>query len=228
MLNANLFSVSCWREGAQGWRGWKRVLLQRRKGFYHEEKTILSPSAAPPFPPLSPVFGILGHSAIWDIWYLSDVRGWAQLAVLKSDWGERAVPSVLGAFWSGGLSHWSDRALSALPWSGQLWAAWSLSPPSLKAWKESVQGDTVLGSSLWSCGLHGASPSLGARMWAGMLPAYSPPCPRTSHWVGVCRDQLLNKYPFIYLFNRWIELCENPRCPCLATGHIQGLALVCT
>lgn len=25
---------------------------------------ILSPSAAPPFPPLSPVFGILGHSAI--------------------------------------------------------------------------------------------------------------------------------------------------------------------
>lgn len=47
------------------------------------KKAILSPGATQPFSPLSPVFGILGHSAIWDIWYLSDVRGWAQLAVLK-------------------------------------------------------------------------------------------------------------------------------------------------
>lgn len=80
MLNANLFSVSCWREKEPkaGDDGSNRVLLQRRKESYLRggEKAALSPSSAPPFPLLNPVFGILGHCAIWDIWYLSDVSGW--------------------------------------------------------------------------------------------------------------------------------------------------------
>lgn len=71
----------------------------------------------------------------------------------QNDWGEHAVLlSVLGAFWREGVLYSGDRALLALPWSAQLRAVCSFSPPHLKAQKEFVQGDTVLGTSRWSWG----------------------------------------------------------------------------
>lgn len=103
-------SEFCFRGGKESYPPW-------------EKKATLSPSAAPPFPPLNPVFGILGHCAIWDIWYLSDVSVWDQLAMLRKMTDESTLYRLsFSGFWSEGRPHRSDRALLALPLPGQFGA----------------------------------------------------------------------------------------------------------
>lgn len=211
-------------KGAQGWRWWKRVLLQRRKESYppwEKKKATLSPSAAPPFPPLNPVFGILGHCAIWDIWYLSDVSVWDQLAMLKKMTDESTLYCLsFSDFWSEGLPHWSDRALLALPLPGQFGAEY-LFPPLTWKHRRSLCKVTLY----WElhCGSGGCmvpSSSLGS----GTSPAYFLVCPRTNNRLSVWTEQVPNKYLFIYSTSE-SSFVKNLKCPCLPTGHMQDLFL---
>lgn len=128
-----------------------------------------------------------------------------------------------------------EQRIVTLEWQGTFSAApvWSavsrvvIVPPLTEGMEGICSRRRVLGSSPWSCRLHGASPSsLGARMWIGMSPAYSPPCPRTSHWAGVCTDQLLNKYPFIYFYSTGgLSFVKTPDAPALLQDIYKGLLL---
>lgn len=232
MLNANLFSVSCWR-GEEPKAGDDRIdFCFQGKGFYHSGEKKKSHPFTKRYPSLP-----TSESCFWHLGSLCHLRHlifkWrsfmAELSwqCWQNDWGEHAVLlSVLGAFWREGVLHSGDRALLALPWSARLWAVCSFSPPHLKAQKEFVQGDTVLGTSRWSWGC----------MEPHLFP-WVPECEQECHLFIPCHvpgpatelvSVRINCPIHTYLFNQqvsWALWKPQMFMPCICKDICMGLLL---
>lgn len=158
--------------------------------------------AAFPFLPLSPVFGILGLSAIWDVWYLSDISGRAHLAVLKCCLS---------------MAHSGERN-GTLEWQG------TFSSPSVSLthtpWHRSWGKEVLCG---WLCCGSGVILYLTFFLRyqnLRILSAYSLLC---LYQLSICTEHSANKYLFMYSTGEL--LCERLRSPHLLTGYMHELVL---